>query len=340
MTIEKHGNKWRVSEMRDGIRYRVTVDHKPGRKEAHDLIHDAVQNSDSSICKRETFEYHAREYIEIKSNILSPSTKRGYLSMLSNLSDTFKKMKTADLNQKIIQEEINNYSATHSPKSTHNLHGFISSVLAVYRPSLRISTTLPQKRLYEASTPSEEHIQKLLQEVAGTEYEIPIRLGCYGLRRGEICAISEKDIDGNMLYISKSKVLNEKGEWIIKPFPKTTKSQRTIYIDSHLADLIRQRGCAYSDHPNRLNHTLHRLQKRLNLPPFRFHDLRAYYASMAHLMGIPDAYIMANGGWSSTNILNRVYKRTFDDAKNDANRQIAERLSAPSIAPKSLKRPN
>jgi len=327
MTIEKAGNKWRITQMQDGIRYRVSVDHKPTQKEAARLIHEMIREAEPNICKKDSFEYHAEKYIEIKSNVISPSTKRGYLSILGNLSDTFKRTPTAGITQELIQIEINNYSASHSPKSVRNAHGFISAVLSVYRPNMKIHTTLPQKAKFEPNTPSESDIKLLLDEVAGTEYEIPIRLGCYGLRRGEICAISEKDIKGNMLYISKSKVLDEKGEWIIKPFPKTTKSQRTIYIDSHLADLIRQRGCAYSDHPNRLNHTLHRLQKRLNLPPFRFHDLRAYYASMAHLMGIPDAYIMAHGGWSSDYIMNRVYKRAFEDSLTEADKEFAQRIT-------------
>ena len=36
MTIEKRGNKYRISETRDGIRYRETVelDHYPTKKEA------------------------------------------------------------------------------------------------------------------------------------------------------------------------------------------------------------------------------------------------------------------------------------------------------------------
>ena len=163
--------------------------------------------------------------------------------------------------------------------------------------------------------------------MSGTEYERAYRLGCYGMRRGEICALDASDLDGNMLSITKSKVLNDNNEWIIKPIPKTTGSQRTIYIDDALAKMFQEQGYAFADHPNRLNHHLHRLLKRLNIPIFRFHDLRAYYASMAHALGIPDAYIMANGGWSSTNIMNRVYKRAFADKQAEMNKQIASHLS-------------
>ena len=325
MTIEKNGNKWRVKQMYKGVMYRVSVDFKPTKKEAEELIRKKIAISPSHNI-RDTFEECSLKYIDIKSNIISPSTIRGYKSMLKNMPASFKSLKISDITQEIIQKTVNDYAADHSAKSTHNLHGFISAVLGVYNPNMRLNTTLPQKVKYKAYTPTEEEVKKVLEEVKGTEYELPYRLGVYGLRRGEICAITSGDVKGNILTINKSKVLDDSGKWIIKPIPKTTDSQREIYIDSDLAKMIKKKGVAFSDHPNRLNHHLRRTLKKLDIPVFRFHDMRAYYASMAHSLGIPDAYIMANGGWSSTNILNRVYKRAFSDKQEEVNRSIAEHL--------------
>lgn len=326
MTIEKHGNKWRITKMYKGVRYHISLDYKPSKKEAELLINEKVNSEDPNANRTDTFLKSAEKYMKIKSNVLSPSTIRGYRTIIKSISDGFGNTKTCDITQELVQKEINDYSAEHSPKSTRNLHGFISAVLSVYKPNMILRTTLPQKVKYEAYTPTENEVKKVLSEVKGTEYEIAYRLGCYGMRRGEICALDPSDLDGNMLNISKSKVLNDKNTWIIKPIPKTTGSQRTIYIDDELAGMIKKQGFAFNDHPNRLNHHLHRLLKRLNIPIFRFHDMRAYYASMAHALGIPDAYIMANGGWTSTNIMNRVYKRTFSDKQAAANMQIAEHL--------------
>ena len=326
MTIEKVGKKWRVKQMHNGITYRVSLDYKPTNKEAQLIISEKISADDPSGDRRDTFAKSAEKYLQIKSNVLSPSTIRGYNTIIRSISTRFMNTKTCDITQELIQKEINDYSASHSPKSTRNLHGFISAVLTVYKPSLRISTTLPQKRKYEPYTPSEDDVKRILDDASGTKYEIPFRLGCYGMRRGEICAITDADLNENLLHIDKSKVLTEDGTWIIKPFPKTTESERTIYIDDELADLIRKQGYAYKEHPERLSKALKRIQKRLKMPEFRFHDLRAYYASMAHAMGVPDAYIMANGGWSSTNILNRVYKRTFTDKQIEMNQQIADHL--------------
>ena len=326
MYIEKTGNKWRITEMRNGTRYRVSVDHKPSKREAEDLMREKINQTDPTGDVNDTFEVSARKYILIRSNVISPSTIRGYNGIIKALSDNFKQTKLSNISQELIQKEINDYSATHSPKSTRNLHGFISAVLATYRPQMVIRTTLPQKNKFEPYTPTEDDIKHILKDVAGTKYEIAYRLGCYGLRRGEICAITKKDIQGNMLYINKSKVLNEKGEWVIKPMPKTTESNREIYIDDELRDLILKQGTAYTEHPERLSKHLKIICRDHNIPSFRFHDLRAYYASMAHALGVPDAYIMANGGWSSPTIMNRVYKRTFSDKQAAFNKSISEKL--------------
>ena len=312
--------------MHNKIRYYVSIDYKPTKKEAEMLIAEKIKTQDPSGNHSDTFERSAEKYLMIKSNVLSPSTVRGYRTIMRSLSDTLRNTKTCNITQELIQKEINDYAATHSAKSTGNLHGFISAVLSVYRPNMILHTTLPQKVKYEAYTPSEDEVKLILAEVSGTPYEVAYRLGCYGMRRGEICAITPADLDGNLLNITKCKVLDANNNWIVKPIPKTTGSQRTIYIDDELVEMIQKQGFAFADHPNRLNHHLHRLLKRLNVPIFRFHDLRAYYASMAHSLGVPDAYIMANGGWTSTNILNRVYKRTFADRQAEVNKQIAAHL--------------
>ena len=327
MTIEKNGNKWRISEMRNGKRYRVSVDYKPTQKQARQLMDEKISTNIVTNDLRDTFAASAEKYIKIKYNVLSPSTIRSYYSMLSNMSDSFKRRKTADISQEDVQKEINDYTVGHSPKSTANLHGFISAILGVYRPGLILHTTLPQKVKFDAVTPSEDTVKRVLKEIKGTDFEIAFRLGVYGLRRGEICALSAADLDGNMLTINKSKVKNERGQWVIKQIPKTTGSQRTIYIDDELADLLRRTGAAFSRCPNKLNDKLGAVLRSLGMPVFRFHDLRAYYASMAHALGIPDAYIMANGGWTSTNILNRVYKRTFAEMQADSNKAIANHLT-------------
>ena len=56
----------------------------------------------------------------------------------------------------------------------------------------------------------------------------------------------------------------------------------------------------------------------------RFHDLRHYYASIAHALGVPDVYIMQQGGWKTDNVMKRVYR----DALSDRIRPEAEKISS------------
>ena len=41
MTIEKRGDNYRISETRNGVRRRVTLDHEPGKREAKDIMNKA-----------------------------------------------------------------------------------------------------------------------------------------------------------------------------------------------------------------------------------------------------------------------------------------------------------
>lgn len=326
MTIDKHGNKWRIRESYQGTRYTVSLDHCPTKREAQELINKRIHEGQVSTDASDTFNTAAERYMELKSNILSPWTIIGYKTILRALTDRFKGTKLINLDEVTVQKEINDYSAAHSPKSTRNAHGFISAVLRTYKPQLTLHTTLPQKSKFEPNTPSENDIKTIIKAAAGTPYELVFRLGCYGMRRGEICAITSADLDGNMLRINKAKVKDGK-KYIIRDMPKTTESNREIYIDDALADMIRAAdGEVYPGDPDRINKKLTELQKKLDIPHFRFHDLRAYYASMAHALGIPDAYIMANGGWSSSRIMDRVYKRALAEKQANANRSIAAHL--------------
>ena len=102
-----------------------------------------------------------------------------------------------------------------SPKSVSNHHGFISAVLNVFSPNLKLNTTLPQKSKNEPYIPSDDDVKRILEYASGSKYEIPIVLACYGLRRSEICALTPEDLDGDVVTINKALVQDENKEWIV-----------------------------------------------------------------------------------------------------------------------------
>lgn len=296
-------NAYRVRKQMDGKKITLTFNHKPSQK---DII-DALSKYDFHA--KGTFGSCAQSYINSKSNVLSPSTIRGYHTIVRAIPMCFLQMSVSQIEQADVQTIINDYAGNHSPKSTRNLHGFISAVLRQYRPNLNLYTTLPQKAVHEPSVPSEDDIKRVLDASMNTRYHIPFVLGVMGLRRSEICALTLEDIDveNNILTIDKAMVLDNNNEWIIKA-TKTAAGTRKIYIPDSLINEILDNGTIYNGYPGKLLQHLNKYQDKLNIPRFRFHDLRHFFASYAHSQGISDADILASGGWKSDYTMKSVYR--------------------------------
>lgn len=116
-------------------------------------------------------------------------------------------------------------------------------------------------------------------------------------------------------------------KFTLKPYPKTSDSQREIYIDDECRDLLLEQGIGFSGHPDKILEYLKATQKKLGIEPFKYHALRHYYASMAHSLGIPDSYIMKAGGWSSDNVLKTVYRHAQKDKEEDMMKFAAEYMT-------------
>ena len=312
---------YRAQKMVKGIRYRVTFDHKPTQKEIAIALAERIQDEEVN---NGSFYKYARESIDNKTGVVSPATIRTYNTKLDQLSDDFKKANLYDIDSNIVQREISLFALDHAPKTTKTLYGFISSVLTAYRPNLKLRVKLPQNIVKDAYEPTNEDIRRILERAEHTEYSVPFQLGILGCRRGEICAASIDDLDGNNLWIHRSKVYN--GKWIVKESPKTDASNRILPLPESLANQIRAQGYIYNNHPNALNKAIHRYQKQLGIPEFKFHALRSYFASYAHSLGIPDADIMAIGGWETDNIMKKVYRKSMEESKKKSMDIITQNL--------------
>ena len=325
MTIESlKSGKFRVSEMREGKRYRITLDHKPSEKEAKkifDKMEGKVQDSTP-------FKDAAEKYIELKSNILSPSSIRGYKIIVRNLDEDFLNTAIDSINLPRMQLLVNTLATYQAPKTVRNTNAFIMSVLKFYGIEIK-SPTLPQKKKKKDDyIPSEDDIKQILAEVKGTQYEVPFILGTLGLRRSEICALSADDLNGNTLSINKALVLNENNEWILKDTTKTEESNRTITVPDYVAELIRLNGpCPCT--PHSLYWKLQRVQMSLGIPRFPFHKLRHFFASYMHDLGYTDKQIQEFGGWKTDHIMKSVYQHamSMDEVKNNISNNIGNLIS-------------
>ena len=325
MKIEKlTDNTYRVRKQYKGRTYAICFDHKPTQKEAMIRMTEKMQvETDGSKGK---FEEYADKYIRSKENVLSPSTIGGYRKIVRCLSAEFKAKQFYDIQQIDIQNEINRYAVDHAPKSVRNLHGFISAVFAVFRPNMNISTTLPQKRKFDRNLPTTDDVKRILDASKGTKYHIPFQLAVLGMRRSEICAATVDDLDGNILRINKATVYDENNQIIVRDNTKTEESTREIYLPDSLVAEIKDAGTIFDMTPSLLVKTLHSYQDKLQIPRFRLHDLRAYYVSYAHSLGIPDVYIMKNGGWKTDYVMKSVYREALRDKTDEMQKKIVDGL--------------
>lgn len=323
MKAEKlQSGSYRATKMYNGKRYRVTFDHKPTDKEVMLAIAEKMGETDTGA--KGTFEKVAKEYIENRSSVISPATVRTYNNKLKQLSDDFKALKIYDIDNEDVQKEINQFALDHEPKTVKTLYGFVSSVLSANRPNLKLRVKLPQAIKKDVYEPSNEDIKRLLDIVKGTDYSVPFQLGVLSLRRGEICALTMDDLEGNSLSIHKTMVYNK--HWTVKNTPKTDASNRTITLPDSLAEEIRKQGFIYNNHPNALNKAIHRYQAVLGIPQFKFHALRSYFASYAHSMGIPDSDIMSMGGWATDSVMKSIYRKSLEESKKESQQKYNKAL--------------
>ena len=310
MKVEKISEKsYRVRKQINGKRVSFLFDHKPTQAELYKAFAAALEEQPV----KDSFQACAESFIDSKSNVISPKTAREYKSLLySSIPEWLKKKNISEITQQDLQLFVNEFASDHAPKTVHNVHGFVSSVLGQFRPNMRINTTLPQKRKYEPYTPTEQDIKRILE---ASKDDLPnhvvFQLGIFSLRRSEILALTLDDLDGNILTINSAIVENTNNEWVDKT-TKTTESTRKIYLPDSLVAEIKQLGYIYNRHPNKMYNALVRYQKKLGIPHFRFHDLRHFFASYAHEKGISDADILATGGWKSDYVMKKVYRHAMN----------------------------
>lgn len=289
----------------------MTFDHKPTKKEIEDELARRLGFYNGKL----TFEAAAKDYIEARSNVISPATIREYRGVVRSLSQRFCIKALDDITNNDIQREINSLAATVSAKTVKNRYSFISSVFKEFRPDYPLNIKLPMRILKEPYIPTPEEIKTLIDAAGESQYKTALLLGCCGLRRGEICALTMDDIDleNNIIHITKDIVISDTRQWVVKT-PKTASSIRDVSVPQEVIDSIKNNGL-FKMHPNQISDWMRKTQKRLGMETFSLHKLRHFFVSSAHNKGISDANIMAAGGWSTPNVMIKHYRHAQDTSQ-------------------------
>lgn len=250
------------------------------------------------------------DYIASKEPVLSPSTVREYERIFTHDLPPLYDVRLSELDSLTLQKWISSMNL--SPKTVANRYHFLASALNMVTDR-RFKVTLPQKKEPRRTVATDEDIKRLL-EAADPELKKAILLGSCSLRRGEICALKYEDIKGNALMVHADIVHDRYNAWVYKDRAKTPESTRAVYVSD---DIIKALGSGEGFivkvcNPNALTQSFTHLRDRLGIN-VSLHSLRRFYASICHVLGVPDKYIMMQGGWKSRQTMEKSYQQIMDD---------------------------
>ena len=148
---------WRVQKQINGHRVSLTFNDEPKAAE----IELAIAKRFGFYNGKLTFEAAANNYIDARTNILSPSTSKDYRAMINYFSPAFQYKCIDDIQNNDIQKEINRFANTVAPKTVKNRLAFISAVFSEFRPDFKIRVNLPLMVQKEKYIPTKDEVKAL-----------------------------------------------------------------------------------------------------------------------------------------------------------------------------------
>ena len=306
----------------DGNRTRKSIT-APTRWEAERLAAEYIAQAEYDATHF-TVAQALRGYIDLKRNVLSPSTIRGYEGILSRRFPSIMSIDIHELTSFDLQRAINDEALTVSRKTISEAKNLISTALKLYGVHLNLNVTLPPKKPRIKNLPTAAQV---IAMVRGTDIELPCLLALWlSLRVSEVRGLQFQDLQGGVLTVRRSK-LYIGGEDVVRDVNKTFSSTRQLVLPAYLIKLIEAVPHEQdTDFIVSCNYQIIRkhLKKlaRANGYELTFHDLRHLNASVMLALGIPDKYAMERGGWSTNSTLKAVYQHTFSEERRRVDEQI------------------
>lgn len=251
--------------------------------------------------------------IRAKANALAPSTLRGYEKTLEQQikPSAFGKVRLSVLSTRHVQSWVSwMIGKGLAPKTVKNALGVFTSCYQFSGGDRVFRVKLPQASAKRRRVPTIAEVKAVMEYFADDkDMTAAIRLCAFAsLRRGEICALTARDIDrkNKTITVNKSMTETPSGDWIIK-VPKTASSVRVIPVSDFVLSVLPMKGKALQILPYQITNRFCLAVAALPVEHFSFHDLRHFYASLAHNRGVSDITIQAAAGWSSAATMKGIY---------------------------------
>jgi integrase len=247
---------------------------------------------------------------------------------------------------------------TLSPKTVGNLHRVLREALGqavrwrLIDVNPAASVDPPRAKRTEVTVVDKELADRLLEEVTGTRFEVPVAIAiASGMRRGEILALRWSDLDSDLSTARVNRALQTTQAGLAFEAPKTARSRRSValpefllpYLERQRADQARRRetlGQAWVDqrliadrgngdawNPDSFSTAWRLFLSKRGLPPVRFHDLRHGHATLMLLQGIHPKVVSERLGHSSIGITLDIYSHVLPTMQVEAARAFDDLFS-------------
>lgn len=262
-------------------------------------------------------------YVATNSNILSPTTIRGYGTIRRNRFQELMDMSVSDISDADWKRVVNQEAQLCSPKYLHNSWGLICTVLRSNKlaiPDVKTPQIPPNER--DFLTPDE--ILTLVKSVAGEKEEVVVFLGLHSLRRSEICGLrwENVDLEAQQLYIRGSRVVGPGSKVVTKKETKNRSSTRVVpflipEMYNALQAIPNKEGLVVPLYPNTVGKWVNQACAAAGVPQVGTHGLRHSFVSLAYHLKLSELTTMKIGGWSDYQTMRRIYTHISQKQIND-----------------------
>ena len=316
--------RWNVQVRVGDKRISVTDDDRDVCQAKAMAIQAGLIELEKKKPKAVTLETAIDEYIDSKSNTLSPSTIRGYDQVKRLRFKGIMKRDIYKLTKRDIQAAVNQESKLVAAKTVANAYGLVRPVLKDYGIDV-FGIKLPQRVKPDKDYIQPEEIGNLLQAAEKDPYEVPILLAIWlGMRRSEICGLCWDCVDEaeKKIKIRRKLIMDKDNHFTLVDGAKNVSSQRTIDCPEYIMDKLsrlrssRSEGRVFKMSPNTILQHIHKICKETGITDSTTHGLRHTNAAVMRYLGVSDAYAMERGGWTEERTYKNIYSYVFDSTAN------------------------
>lgn len=258
------------------------------------------------------------KYINENDAVLSPSTIRGYNTILNNAFKAYMDKPVSKINwQEMVNTEAKQKSK--GAKTVKNEWSLVSTALKARQIEFT-TPTLPKRKKVERKFLDYKQIETFYEGIKDTDIELPCLLALHSLRKSEILALDAKDIDRKAfkIHVHGAVVRNQYGEWVRKETNKTDASTRDIPIVMvRLVEIAPTEGPVIEHYYDKLYEKINKVCRDKGLPEVGVHGLRHSFCSLAYHLNWKMMTTMKVGGWSNPAIPNEIYTHLAEQDMND-----------------------